>query len=407
MKSLSVLLDLSVLATSTTSRGIGRYASELAVALHRQTRGNAELRILGLVSLPLWGQPRVSEDIPAVLEELRTRQSRQGKSSWASRVRLSLARAAVSTQADVVHSLDPSATPLVALGCPRVVTCHHVDSRLSTEAWHGAGAQHSRTERRRFARADRVVAISRATAQELIARLDVPREKISVVHNGADLERWSSAPRSDDGARLSALGLVGTRFLLCVGAADARKNVAGVLQGLARARKLSGQNNLMLVWAGRLEKGAHTELDEQAKKSGIPGSVVKLGYVPDGDLAALYRSAVALVFTSRREGFGYPVVEAMACGCPVITSNRSSMIEIAAEAALTVDPDDAEAIADAIVLLADDNAERRRLAKSGPERATAFSAPKMAHETLAVYQQTVVEQPAPASAPASSKRAPE
>lgn len=399
MKPLVVLLDLSVLATESTSRGIGRYGDELARALHAETRGGGSFRILGVAALPLWGPPRVSEDIPAVLEELRSRRSRQGKSSWASRVRLSLARAAESADAHVVHSLDPAATPLTALGCPRVVTCHHVESAVSAEAWHGAGAERSRTQKRRFARADRVIAISRATAQELIARLDVPREKISIVHNGVDLSRWSVDSKTDDDARLGALGVTRRRYLLCVGAADTRKNVEGVLHGLARARELGGRRDLVVAWAGKLDKSESARLDQLAESFGVPDSIVKLGFVSDADLASLYRGAVALVFASRREGFGYPIVEAMASGCPVITSNRSSLIEIAGDAAFTIDPDDTDAIADAIVLLADDNAERRRLAEQGPVRARAFSRATMAERTLEVYRQVHREMRDPKTPP--------
>jgi glycosyltransferase involved in cell wall biosynthesis len=118
-----------------------------------------------------------------------------------------------------------------------------------------------------------------------------------------------------------------------------------------------------------------------------------LGYVSDQDLAALYRGATAQVFVSRAEGFGYPVIEAMACGCPVITSNRSSLIEIAEGAAVTVDPEDADAIADAIVLLADDNAERRRLSARGIERAARFSLRRMAEQTLDVYASVASPRP--------------
>src|SRR5690606_20073634 len=95
-----------------------------------------------------------------------------------------------------------------------------------------------------------------------------------------------------------------------------------------------------VAWAGALDRQERQRISGAAEEAGVADAVQLLGYVPDAELAALYRGATAQVFVSRAEGFGYPVVEAMACGCPVITSNRSSMIEIAEDAALTVDPED-------------------------------------------------------------------
>src|SRR5690606_33662556 len=150
---------------------------------------------------------------------------------------------------------------------------------------------------------------------------------------------------------------------------------------------------LFRSWAGRLSAEDRQRVCAAAEEAGVADAVQLLGYVPDAELAALYRGATAQVFVSRAEGFGYPVVEAMACGCPVITSNRSSMIEMAEDAALTVDPEDPDAIAGAIVLLADDNAERRRLAERGVHRAQHYSLRKMGERTLEAYRHVVGSRP--------------
>lgn len=381
-----ILLDLSLLATPTTARGVGRYAKELARGLHRWASDDPEWSVLAIAKLPLMGPPAVTEDIPALLGDLEARQHNTARASWASRVRLGLGRAVQVSEADLVHSLDPEATPLTSLSCPRVVTCHHVESTTLPQVWHGVRATVARSDRRRFSRADRIIAISRATAQELITRLNVARDKIAVVHNGTDLTRWKSQPAADDAERRRALGVGQRPYLLCVGSVNARKNVDGVLTGLAKARRLIGSRDLELCWAAKLDRSEVNELADKAMKAGVTDAVHQVGYVPDADLAALYRGATALVFASKREGFGYPVVEAMACGCPVITSNCSSLIEVAERAAVTVDPDDTEAIADAIVLLADGNAERRRLSKAGVHRAAHFSVDRMVEKTLAAYE---------------------
>lgn len=380
------LLDLSLLATPSTARGVGRYAKELARGLHRHTQHGSSWSVLAIAKLPLMGAPAVSSDIPALLEGLEAREADTARSSWASRVRLALGRAASASDADIVHSPDPEATPLTSLSCPRVVTCHHVDSTTMPQVWHGVRASVARSDRRRFSRADRIIATSRATAQELITRLNVPRDKIAVVHNGTDLTRWANRPTERDERCQRELKLAERPYLLCVGSVNERKNVDGVLAGLARARRLIGSQDLVLCWAGHLDRSEVSELMDKANAAGVGDAVHQVGYVSDDDLGALYRGATALVFASKREGFGYPVVEAMACGCPVITSNCSSLIEVAEGAAVTVDPQDTQAIADAIVLLADDNAERRRLSEAGVRRAADFSVDSMVEKTLDAYE---------------------
>jgi len=247
---------------------------------------------------------------------------------------------------------------------------------------------------------------SRAPAQELIARLDVPRHRSRVVHSGIDPRVWSQEVHPDDSARLAALGLRGGPFLLCVGAVDARKNVDGILYGLKRAQELVHNRQLVLVWAGPLTRPERIELDGLSKSRGLSPSVIPVGLIGDEDLAALYRHATGLVFASRREGFGFPVVEAMASGCPVITSNRSAMVEVADGAAVMVDPDDTGAIADAMVLLYGNEAERQRLRRTGLERARQFTLEQMALGTAAAYQEAAASArvEGPAAPPASSTR---
>lgn len=394
---LTALFDLSVLAAGPANPGIGRYVSDLALELDRIAREQGRLRILAIEALSWVGRARVTDDVRGAVERLLQRRARQGQASWAYQVRLALPRAARNAQPDLVHSGAPDATPMRRLPCPRVLTCHDLVPLAyprHERNWRNGGLlSRYRTHYRRFHNADHVIAISRATADDLIAHLDVPHQRISIVHNGVDLERWSPTPRPSDDAVRAAHGLAGRPYLLCVGAAHWRKNGEGVMKGLARARRLIGNEELLVAWAGALDRQERQRISGAAEEAGVADAVQLLGYVPDAELAALYRGATAQVFVSRAEGFGYPVVEAMACGCPVITSNRSSMIEIAEDAALTVDPEDPDAIADAIVLLADDNAERRRLAERGVHRAQHYSLRKMGERTLEVYRHVVGSRP--------------
>ncbi|MCH2108103.1 MAG: glycosyltransferase, partial [Polyangiaceae bacterium] len=214
----TIVLDLSVLATVSTSRGLGRYASTLALHLYQRLQTNSSLRLVGLADLPLIGPPQLSEDIPACIEALTLRAKRRTHFSWANRLRLQLGRAVTKAQADLVHLVDQKATPFTEVACPQVITCHHIRTKTSAAQWYGKKSDGSRSERRRIASARRIIAISRATAQELVTRLDLPLNKIDVVHNGILPERWSPEPQADDPRTLHKLNLNRDAYILCVGA---------------------------------------------------------------------------------------------------------------------------------------------------------------------------------------------
>jgi alpha-1,3-rhamnosyl/mannosyltransferase len=220
----------------------------------------------------------------------------------------------------------------------------------------------------------------------LVGLLDIPASKVSVVHNGVDLSRWSAEPSADDAARRAASDLGDVPYLLYVGAADWRKNTVGMLSGLSRARRQPGGEELVLAWAGRMGGAWQREISRASAALGLGDAVRLLGYLSDEHLGSLYRGAVAQLFVSRAEGFGYPVIEAMASGCPVIASNCSSTHEIAEGAAISVSPEDHDGIADAALSLLRDEGERTRLREAGLQRARTFSVERMARETYAVYQ---------------------
>lgn len=389
----TALLDLSVLATNTRTRGIGRYVSDLALALDAAPRTTSDLRVLGIEHLDVTGSATIAHDLKAAVARLTDPGKRaMPHAEWAYRVRLLLARAVKRIAPDVLHAGHPNATPLGQLPCPRVVTCHDLIPLRFPQHYldwrDGFRAGRTRLDLRRYHSADHVIAVSETTAKDLVEMLGVPAKKITVVHNGVDLGRWRSEPAEHDHAVRRRLGLETTSYVLCVGAANWRKNPEGALEALRRASERRPDHSLTLVWAARLGAEEHRALTERARALGIEDAVKLVGWVSDPDLAALYRGAVAQLFVSRAEGFGYPVIEAMAAGCPVITSNLSSMAEIAGDAALLVDPERPDEIADALVTLAESVAERRRLAQRGLERARRFALAKMAAATLDVYRQT-------------------
>ncbi len=234
--------------------------------------------------------------------------------------------------------------------------------------------------------AARVVADSEATRRDLMRYYGTPGDKISVVYPGRD---ESLAPVRD-AALLAAVreryGLRGS-YLLYVGTLHPRKNLARLVQAfgalLGSATELPP--DLLLVLAGK--KGwLYDDILAEVRRLGLGGRVILTGYVPDEDLAALLSGARAFVYPSLYEGFGLPVLEAMACGTPVVCSDAASLPEVAGDAALTVAPLDTEALAAALARILTDTALRQSLIERGFQQTTRFSWHRCAQETMAVLE---------------------
>jgi glycosyltransferase involved in cell wall biosynthesis len=174
-------------------------------------------------------------------------------------------------------------------------------------------------------------------------------------------------------------------YILFSGRWEPRKNILGTIEAFARVKK-ENPSNLKLVLTGKRTWSAR-EADELIARHGIQSEVIDLGKSPLEELPALYGGAQALVFASFWEGFGFPIVEAMACGTPVITSNVSSMPEVAGDAALLVDPHSIDEIAAAIHNITNQPRLREELKVKGLARAQQFSWETTARQTLAAYQQ--------------------
>jgi glycosyltransferase involved in cell wall biosynthesis len=230
--------------------------------------------------------------------------------------------------------------------------------------------------------ADRLIAISESTRQDLFLRLHVPLDQIVTTVLAAS-ESYRPLPKDETQSVCDRYGLTPGRYVYYVGVLEPRKNVPVLLEAYA---KLAAEfPNVPLVIAGK--KGwMYESIFQQAKALGLEDRVRFLGYVPDADLAALYNGARVFVYPSQYEGFGLPVLEAMQCGTPTITTDISSMPEVAGDAALLVAPNDATALADALKRLLTDDALAQDLSQRGIERAKLFSWQRCARETLAVYQ---------------------
>lgn len=227
---------------------------------------------------------------------------------------------------------------------------------------------------RRTARlADRIITDSAFSRNDIIARLGVAPGLVTAIPLAAD--DFTPASTSDQAALAACFG-IGERFLLYVGAGDRRKNLVRLVEAYGRLRA-RGYGEVTLVLCG-----------PKVPRSAPPG-VRWLGRVSDEDLRALYRAAVALVHPSLLEGFGLPVLEAMASGTLVICSNATSLPEVAGDAALYVDPMDVEGLAAAMERCLRDGTLRDSLRGRGLIQARKFSWEETARRTLAVFDQVL------------------
>ncbi len=279
---------------------------------------------------------------------------------------------------DLFHYTDFSLPPL-RRRTPFVATLHDV-TFLRSDSFHRAADRAALAAmcERTLALARAVIADSECSRRDLLEKTKADPARVVAVPLAAE-ERFFTAPGNEADVR-ERLRLP-ERFLLAVGTIEPRKNHARLVRSLARCRE-----RLPLVVAGK-RGWLCGAFDAAVRSSPVPVRV--LGHVLDEDLPALYRLAEAVVYPSLAEGFGLPVVEALASGAPLVTSNRSAMAEVAGSAAILVDPEDEAAIADGI-----DRARRarERLSDSGPRRARLFSWEKTARETLAVYRRAAREE---------------
>ena len=233
-------------------------------------------------------------------------------------------------------------------------------------------------------RADRLIAISEAAKRDAVERLRIAPERIAVTPLAVDERRFY--PRSpEEIARVVARYRLRRPYFLHVGAAAYHKNTANVLRAFDLLRR-AGAGHALYV-AGKWTPRALAAVEAQHPGLVSGGHVRVLGFVPDDDLPALYGGATALVYPSLLEGFGLPVLEAMRCATPVLTSNTSSLPEVGGEAALYVDPHSVEEIAAGLRRLAGEPALRSDLVARGLRRAREFSWTRTAEATLRVYRE--------------------
>lgn len=226
----------------------------------------------------------------------------------------------------------------------------------------------------------RVITVSDTEYQRITKYFPQLKTKTEVIHNG-----YSSCYHPiDNSTTITHHYLSDSTYLLCLGNTDPRKNVQGTLLAYAHYRKYSSRK-LSLVLTG-LEKNTVKEMLESLQLINYQDHIICTGYIPSNDLPALYNGAFAFLFPSYSEGFGIPIIEAMACGIPVITSNLSAMPEVAGPGAILINPHHPEEIAEALLHLENDSQFYKQQKQYGLLRVQHFSWSKAAQELLKVYQ---------------------
>ncbi|MDF7774415.1 glycosyltransferase family 1 protein [Sphingomonas sp. AOB5] len=286
------------------------------------------------------------------------------------------------TSFDVLHSIDVDYRAPTAK--PWVVTVHDLGPLTHPDFFSSAVPWLLRAYVRQMAaRADRILCVSQSTADEVASLAGVPLgDRLVVVEEGVEA-RFFDAPPIEDLHASEAIIAAGTPFLLFTGSMNPRKNVRRVLQAYLRISPKIAQD---LVLVGALGWDSE-ELSAELDAARLTGRVHAPGYVSDEMLRALLWRADAYLYPSLYEGFGLPILEAMASGCPVITATNSSMPEVAGDAAILVDAVDVEAISDAILKVTENREFAANLRASGLARARQFSWRETAERTAKIYHE--------------------
>jgi glycosyltransferase involved in cell wall biosynthesis len=244
--------------------------------------------------------------------------------------------------------------------------------------------------RRLARRQDRIIAISTNTASDIERFFGIPRGQQRIVLNGIDHQRFRAGDRAAAKAEAAGRWSLTDPFFLYVSRLEhPAKNHVRLIEAFSRFKQTT-RSDWRLVLGGSDWHGA-AAIHAAAAASPAAGDIRFLGFVADADLPLLYRAANAFVYPSLFEGFGFPPIEAMACGCPVVSSTRGALAEVVAQAAAVVDPEDVADLARQLGEVASDASLRARLVAAGFENARRFDWSANARAVLAIYEEAARE----------------
>lgn len=363
------------------SAGIGRYVRSLVDALARLESGDEYL----LLSADAPTEARLFPSGPALRPRIIQLAgwpigNRRLTILW-HRLRLPLPVEIFTGQADVFHGTDFALPP--ALGAPRVVTIHDLAFLSHPQYATPSLARYlAAVVPRSLQRADAIIAISETTAADIVTRYGLARDRITVISPGVD---GSFKPVTDR----QALATIDAHYrlehplALAIGTVEPRKRYDHLIAAFAQARRRPGGPRMLAI-AGRrgwLYESVYQAVEEHR----VADAVRFLDYVPENDLSALYSTADVLAMPSAYEGFGIPVIEAMACGVPVVCSDGGALPEAAGDDALIVPVDDIASLADALVAVTSEPSRQEAMRARGLARAAQFTWGRVAQQHLEVY----------------------
>lgn len=370
---MTITIDISPAANGKA--GLGRYAHALTRALSDQSPDNVHL----------FANLAEGAHIPSDLSDLPRTTIQMGYKGW----RMAVLMGQIATlrfdkllprSTKLFHATEHLLFPTRRI--PTVLTVHDLIFKLFPEYHKRLNYWYLNAAMPIFAkRADHVIAVSESTKRDLITHYKLPPEKITVIYEAAAPH---FKPQSSEAIQaVKAKYSLPDQYLVTVGTIEPRKNLARLVEALAVLR--NDWPSLHLVVVG--SDGWMTDYFYDTLRDLEAGEAVRQpGYVPDADLPALMAGAACSVTPSLYEGFGLPVLEAMATGVPVVCSNRSSLPELAGDAALTFDPESVPEMVQAVSRILSDRSYAQTAVQQGLQRVAAFTWQKAAAQTWAVYQ---------------------
>jgi glycosyltransferase involved in cell wall biosynthesis len=386
--------------------GMGQHLTQLAAALDAREAGDQRYSLLvprfpgdPVADLDTGSAPRPTTATMTALDPLPRRFSAIEAGVGPKRLPIQLAklgwemagvvRAGRRARIDLLHS--PYWTNPLWSPWPTVVTVHDVIQLVLPEYQMLARQRvYFGLVTRTLRRATAIVTVSECSRQDLIRTVGVPQERVFVVENAIP----ASLQPVTDGERLAAVRArygLGERFILYLGANDLRKNLNRLIRAYA-ALPPALRDAHQLVVAGRQWPHDHPLYPDPrlvVSELGLQDRVVFTGGVPEEEKATLLSAATVFAFPSLYEGFGLPVLEAMACGTPVLTASTSSLPEVAGDAALMVDPASVTEISEGLAALLESPERRKALAERGIERASRYRWSDVAERTVQVYERAM------------------
>jgi glycosyltransferase involved in cell wall biosynthesis len=288
---------------------------------------------------------------------------------------------------DVYHNPTFS-VPAVRTSARTVATVHDVVFRRHPELVEAGLRRYlDRATRRTVNSADAIITVSHFSKREIAELYTVEQDRITVIHNGVILP-CGRKPNNLGSTVQRGLGANADGYVLYVGSIEPKKNIDVLLRAFASLRRPQAARSYALVLAGA-SNASNYRVEDRIRELGLSGAVSVLGYVSEEDLESLYTHAKAFVYPSLYEGFGLPVLEAMARGIPTVVSRATSLPEVAGECALLFEPSDPEDLARMLTRLLESPTEQKALSEKGRARAAAFTWRHSARLHLDTYERVV------------------